>query len=264
MTYFHGYSEEEQTRLDGQSSYFEKSLVLDGLHYSKGERILDIGCGTGSNLSILQKAFPNCFFNGVDISKDQIQVARKRFPKFNFEIAPAQKLPWEENTFDHIFIMWLLEHVSDPLKVLSEAFRVCRPGGTITLTETDHTAFQLSPKSPQWVLLNESVVRFFNDNGQGDIGRQLANYLKKTKFEKPKNNVKAFHFSYGENRLELDRHANYVADYLEISLEKLATHYDIKMSELFTGLTHLRNLSRHSNGCLTQMMYRCSAIKPIS
>ena len=55
--YIHGYTREEQERLVQQAEYWRETLILPGLGYRPGERLLDIGCGAGAVLGVIGSAF---------------------------------------------------------------------------------------------------------------------------------------------------------------------------------------------------------------
>ena len=60
----------------------------------------------------------------------------------------ATALPWPDGHFDHVDMMWFLEHVADPHPFLAEARRALRPGGPITIIETDYSFASASPPIP--------------------------------------------------------------------------------------------------------------------
>ncbi|MCH8741950.1 methyltransferase domain-containing protein [Patescibacteria group bacterium] len=113
----------------------------------KGSKILDLGCGRG----VLTNAIKNYFqakVVGVDI-KDQRIV--KNFP---FRIYNGEKLPFPDNSFDIVFLSYVLHHTEDPKKVISEAKRVTKkkiiifedlPEGIfgILMSKFHHTAYSV-------------------------------------------------------------------------------------------------------------------------
>src|SRR5439155_13528744 len=130
-TYIHGYSSEEQQRLVKQAHYWHELLGLGDLNYRQGESLLEIGCAAGATLGVLGTAFPGVKLAGIDLETRQIEFARRHLAGLglsdvDLRVGDARQLPWPEQTFDHVYIMWLLEHVdeADAEAILRQAFRV--------------------------------------------------------------------------------------------------------------------------------------------
>ena len=88
-------------------------------------RILDVGCGTGANLEMLSQ-FGEA--EGVDVSPDALAFCRQRGLQ-NVRQGEAERLPYEDRTFDLVTGLDVVEHLDDDLAGLSEMRRVLRPGG---------------------------------------------------------------------------------------------------------------------------------------
>lgn len=87
--------------------------------------ILDVGCGTGANLEMLSQ-FGDA--EGVDVSHDALAFCRERGLK-NVRHGEAEKLPYEDETFDLVTALDVVEHLDDDLAGLREMQRVLKPGG---------------------------------------------------------------------------------------------------------------------------------------
>jgi ubiquinone/menaquinone biosynthesis C-methylase UbiE len=87
---------------------------------------LDLGCGKGRYLKLLKERMPNRQMIGVDISVEELKIAKKLNPdkNFNFVIADAGKLPFKEKCFDFIILKDLLHHLDQPILALDEIGRV--------------------------------------------------------------------------------------------------------------------------------------------
>ena len=92
-------------------------------------RILDVGCGTGANLLMLSQ-FGDA--EGVDISENALAFCRER-GLANVKLGAAEKLPYDDGTFDLVTALDVVEHLDDDLGGLSEMRRVLRPGGRVLL-----------------------------------------------------------------------------------------------------------------------------------
>lgn len=115
---------------------FNKYLDLLGM--KKKEKVLDIGCGTGVLLARIVKSYGVDGF-GVDISKKSIDFAKSlnlqssKTDRLHFQKADATKLPFKNESFDHVLSFDALEHVRDQKEALSEMVRVLKPSGSLLI-----------------------------------------------------------------------------------------------------------------------------------
>src|SRR5437016_14060430 len=102
-------------------------LLKDEIKQPAAARILDVGCGTGANLS----AF-DCLgqTTGIDSSMDALHFCQTRGIKTVTHSA-LEELPFAARTFDVVTALDVLEHTDDDLKALREIHRVCRAGGLL-------------------------------------------------------------------------------------------------------------------------------------
>jgi SAM-dependent methyltransferase len=100
---------------------------------SPGERILDVGCGTGGMTFALAKRGDHAAIQGIDLSEAYVSFARKRNsdPRISFEIADASSLPYPSGHFDRAVSQLVLQFLPDPLPAVLEMRRVVRPGGMV-------------------------------------------------------------------------------------------------------------------------------------
>jgi len=99
------------------------------------ERILDLGCGSGRLLEILEDKDIDYF--GIDFSEKLIEIAKRNYPSFKFQAANVLNLPFPNNSFDKVFSIRVLMHIPSKefqLQFLKEAKRVLKPGGLLILT----------------------------------------------------------------------------------------------------------------------------------
>lgn len=102
--------------------------ICGELHSSQPD-ILDIGCGTGANLELLEKFGQ---VEGVDISPEALSFCRERGFE-NVRLGAAEQLPCEDGSFDIVTALDVIEHLDDDLSSLREMRRVLRPGGYVLL-----------------------------------------------------------------------------------------------------------------------------------
>ena len=105
------------------------NYLINGL--PKGGDLLDIGCGTG--LFVSKYIEHGGRGTGLDISEKMVAKARKRCPQCEFTVGVGEKLPFRDESFDAISSLLVFSYVKDPEAMLSETFRVLRPGGSIAL-----------------------------------------------------------------------------------------------------------------------------------
>lgn len=90
---------------------------------------LDIGCASGYMLSSLADSYPHASYFGVDVYKEAVDYARKTYPNIIFKVGYAERLPFEDESFDLISFYETIEHVDNPLMSLKEMRRVLKKGG---------------------------------------------------------------------------------------------------------------------------------------
>jgi ubiquinone/menaquinone biosynthesis C-methylase UbiE len=103
----------------------EKSLILDLTQPRGGERLLDVGCGTGDHLWLFRRK--GCDVTGVDPSAPMLDMARQKLGhKADFYLGRAEDLPFSDDEFDIVTLITSLEFTADPVQAIHEAIRVCR------------------------------------------------------------------------------------------------------------------------------------------
>lgn len=107
--------------------------ALEQMDIQAGERVLEVGVGTGINLSLYPKA---CRMTGIDFSSSMLEKARERVARGGLRQMrllqmDAADLKFADDSFDIVYAPYLISVVPDPVKVAQEMRRVCRPGGRI-------------------------------------------------------------------------------------------------------------------------------------
>jgi SAM-dependent methyltransferase len=105
-------------------------IVARELAGRRDARILDVGCGTGSNLSAFSGLGSSV---GIDMSPDALAFCRSRGLD-QVTLSELERLPFPDRTFDVVTAMDVLEHVDDDLAALAELRRVLKPGGVLLAT----------------------------------------------------------------------------------------------------------------------------------
>lgn len=118
--------------------YVEASLgeTLKRLDMKSYDRVLDIGCGTGSLLQRLIIDHPSAKLFGADMCMEMLQVANKKLKKqAAFISANARLLPFHSNSFDLVISCNAFHFMRAPRVCLSEIARVLKPNGKLTVTD---------------------------------------------------------------------------------------------------------------------------------
>ena len=175
--YVHGYSPREAERLLDQAQMLTKLLHHD-TRYPKGSKVLEAGCGIGAQTIPLAQHSPDADITSIDLSPVSLAQAEERvrvagIRNVTFRQADIHALPFADNSFDHVFVCFVLEHLPDPARALAYLRRVLRPGGSITVIEGDHGSAYFSPDSAQAKRTIECLVEIQRQMG-GDalIGRR--------------------------------------------------------------------------------------------
>ncbi len=154
--YVHGYHSQENQRLNDQAGTLIELLHSD-TGYLPGVSVLEVGCGVGSQTLTLAARSPGAAMTCVDISPESLREARRRTTAAGFDDItylsadvhdlPASDGPLSAGSFDHVFVCFLLEHLSDPAQALINLRAMLRPGGSIAVIEGDHGSTYFHPDS---------------------------------------------------------------------------------------------------------------------
>ncbi|GBD98853.1 demethylrebeccamycin-D-glucose O-methyltransferase [bacterium BMS3Abin07] len=150
-SYIHGYHEKELIRLQDQASTLVDLLHSDTF-YPTGAMVLEAGCGVGAQTVTLAMNSPDAQFVSVDISAESLREAEKKarsagITNVRFQQGDIFNLPFKPKTFDHVFVCFVLEHLSEPVGALVALKRLMKDGGTITVIEGDHGSAYFYPDS---------------------------------------------------------------------------------------------------------------------
>lgn len=186
-SYVHGYSEVEACRLQDQANTLA-DLLYAGLSFRPGCSILEAGCGVGAQTVILAARCPDARITAVDISPESIERAGEKvrnggFLNVSLDVADIFNLPYEAETFDHVFVCFLLEHLHDPSLALTRLRYVLRNGGSVTVIEGDHGSYYCHPGSREADLAVQCLIEIqARKQGNALIGRELYPLLTKAGF----------------------------------------------------------------------------------
>lgn len=187
MKYVHGYDPRENIRLQDQASTLVELLHSDTT-YPTGSKVLEAGCGVGAQTITLVKNSPHASFISVDISENSIREAKGKireagFSNVSFQQGDIFRLPFETESFDHLFICFVLEHLAQPVEAINCLKNLLKVGGTITVIEGDHGSTYFYPDSEAAHKAIQCQVELQRRaGGNANIGRELYPILKKVGF----------------------------------------------------------------------------------
>ncbi len=185
--YVHGYHERENDRLRDQAGTLVELLHHDTA-YPAGSAVLEAGCGVGAQTITLASRSPDAHFTSIDVSAESLAEAGRRvasagLTNVEFQRADIFSLPFPPGSFDHVFVCFVLEHLTRPADALRLLGALLRPGGTMTVIEGDHGSAYFHPDDPAAHAAIACLVELQRRAG-GDalIGRQVYPLLVESGF----------------------------------------------------------------------------------
>ncbi|MEV6366987.1 demethylmenaquinone methyltransferase [Micromonospora musae] len=158
-----------------------------GLH--PGERVLDVGAGTGVSTEELTRS--GVFAVGVDLSTGMLQVGRRARPAVPLVAGDALRLPFPDGAFDAVTTSFALRNVVDFEAALREFARIVRPGGRLVVCECSHPTnptfrtlylahlLRAVPVVTRWVSSNPDAYVYLIESirawpNQPDLAKRIA------------------------------------------------------------------------------------------
>src|SRR5262245_41888034 len=122
-------------RVFGKIFYSRLERVIDDLEIPPGAQVLEVGAGTGTSFP----AYPtHCSVTGVDLAPDMLARARQKIEDngwIHLKVIEmnALDLKFSDNSFDFVMAFHVVTVVPDPIRMIAEAKRVCKPNGKIVI-----------------------------------------------------------------------------------------------------------------------------------
>lgn len=158
-----------------------KREMLHRLAPEPGRRLLDVGCGNGTDvLELAGRVGPSGEVVGVDVNERAIEEARARGTgtgvPASFRIASAYALPFPDGRFDGVRAERMVQHLADPAGAIAEMARVARPGGQVLVADPDHGMW--APDLDDREAARTVLTWWFDNIRNPWIGRRLSGLLR--------------------------------------------------------------------------------------
>ena len=160
-----------QERYSGTGFLYHARIVtqmLEGIKFRDGrhsDKVLDVGCGIG----FVSQLYPNFDVTGIDISDEMLKRNPHKWLK-----APAEAIPFPDDTFDFVICRSLLHHLEIPAKGLAEMYRVLKPGGKWVAWEPNLSVFN------DWIRKLAKMTRRFSHWHKNFSPKELQSLIRAT------------------------------------------------------------------------------------
>ncbi|HEY3161431.1 MAG TPA: methyltransferase domain-containing protein [Vicinamibacterales bacterium] len=119
----------------GPTLHHGRLVAIDRMAIRARDRVLEVGVGTGINTTLYPS---NCSVTGIDLSSSMLEKARERVRReglrhVRLHEMDAAHLIFADDSFDVVYAPYLVSVVPDPVQVVKEMRRVCKPGGKIVI-----------------------------------------------------------------------------------------------------------------------------------
>ena len=133
------FNEHRKSKL-AHSGYWrhDYKVALAEIEKLRPDRLIDIGCGPGAFLSLVQERFPAIQLNALDLSEEMIRETRSRLaPNAIATVGDAEHMPLESGQYAAVTCNMSIHHYPHPQDALKEMYRILRPGGMLLLNDMD-------------------------------------------------------------------------------------------------------------------------------
>ena len=266
MAYVHGYTDRESQRLLEQSLLLE-NLLHEGTFYPKGSRVLELGCGVGAQTRILSRRNPQAKIVALEISEDSITKARQivqeeQLTNVEFIQDDLFEMPFDPESFDHVYVCFVLEHIKHPEKALAIIRDVLKPGGSITLIEGDHGSGFWTPETKESRLAWDGLIRSQKQlDHDPNIGRRIYPLLSGAGLSVQEVSPRWVYADQSHPEL-LDGYINQIIVPMVFSAEKQVLEEAYLNRETWKkGLNDIENVARDSEGSFFYTWFKGVGIK---
>jgi ubiquinone/menaquinone biosynthesis C-methylase UbiE len=216
-----------------------------------GKTCLEVGCGAGRYLRALERMLPanSAHLVGTDISTGSIDIAKRIPSKVEYQLMGTDHIPWDDQSFDVVCFLDVLEHIEDPAPFLAESIRVLKVGGVL------HMSVPLEGDTRSlWRWFDIIRLHDYTKRTDGQIQRFTRKSLKKLAAQLPlKLTQENYSYQFIGNVLDLTLFTTLAA---RRALGFQGSHYDIiqssrrKNDSFISSLSTLAETSMYLEGRL--------------
>ncbi len=179
MAHTEGHSQADYLKLIAEMVAKHKQRTYELMGVASGQRVLDVGCGPGTDTIPLAKIVgAGGQVIGIDVDEQQIELAEKRSAEAGVQnwtehrLGDGSNLPFEANYFDSARSERVFQHTDAPIQLLNEMIRVTKVGGRIVVLDTDWSTMSVDT---ELINIEQRIKRFHVEKGfrNGYSGRKL-------------------------------------------------------------------------------------------
>ena len=264
--YVHGYGEREAQRLMDQAESVS-DLIHHDTEFPPDSRILEVACGVGAQTVAMAQRLPACRFVSFDKIPQSVGLAAERvrtagLQEVHLLTADLFEAPFKPESFDVLFVSYLLEHLPDPLAALISLKTLLRPGGTLLVVEGDHGSCYFHPDTPEAIRAWKCLIEVQAGLGcDSEIGRRLHPLLQSAGFENVRVSPRMVYADQSRPHVQNQFVLQTIVPMVEgVRTEALAKGL-MSPAEWEKGLADLRETGLSSKGTFCYTFFKASATK---
>ncbi len=149
-----------------------RRIVVDFAKISKGDKVLEVGCGTGFTTEEIVRRVDEKDVYAVDLTPEQMKRALFKFRRANFLLGDAENLPFKDNVFDAVISAGSIEYWPNPQRGIEEMARVTKKDGRVVILaprKPDRNIFRKIAESLMLFPSTQQCVLWMEKAGLEDI-----------------------------------------------------------------------------------------------